>query len=547
MKKRLSRMVALVFVLGTIIVGAAAGFAAPGAKPATGDLTIHKYWADSVAEISPNEHDGLELTGSEIPDNPAVSGIQFDAYRMTKVGEAPPVPPSEEDGWTYERSGDSLTVSKNGVDHVYLLALKNPDSGVDGKTDQAGLLKYTGLEAGYYYVEENLAKSKDHVVQGAGNENKQVMDPSAPFIAAVPMTNKAGTDWNSNVHVYPKNQGSNVEKKPSVPSVTIGDTVTWTISADIPENFDKYASFTIKDELDKRLTYTAGSVVVKRMTGDTEDAVLQLGTDYEVTPTAATDTEKAKVAISLTTTGIQAIGGSSSEKLVVSLATTVNGNIDHEKNENAENIIKNEATIAFDNGSGVVSEIKSSSSKIHTGEIKVEKTYSGGTVAKSAQFQLALTENDAKSENYLQVLLDPSKNYIEAIVPKGTEHAVDWIALPSHQATGEPLGFKDGKFYVESFEGLLTYTETGSTKKYEEYYLIETLAPEGYNLLDEPEKVQFADGVDDQTVLSKAIENRRGFTLPKTGGIGTILLVVVGIVLIGLAIILTMNKKKTTV
>lgn len=530
-----------------MIGGAAAGLAAPGAKPATGDLTIHKHWADSAAAISPDEHDGSELMDNEILDNPTVSGIQFDVYLMGKTGEAPPVPPSEKDGWTYERNGTNLTVSKDGVDHVYLLTLKNPDNGAEGKTDQAGLLKYTGLAAGYYYVEENLAKSKDHVVQGTGNENKQVMEPSAPFIVAVPMTSGERNDWNSNVHVYPKNQGSNVEKKPSAPSVNVGDTVTWTISADVPENFGEYRSFAINDELDKRLNYTADSVAVKIMTGDIEDDTLDLGTDYEVNPTAATDTEKAKVTVSLTATGIQKIGASASEKIVVSFDTTVNGNIDPNENENAENVIDNEATIAFENGSGATGEIKSSPAKIHTGEIKVEKTYSGGTVEKSAQFQLASTENDAKTENYLQVLLDPTKKYIQAIVPHGTENAVDWIALPSHKTTNEPLGFKNGKFYVESFEGLVTYTQVGDTKNYEDYYLIETLAPEGYNLLDAPVKVEFTDGVDDQTVLSKEVENRRGFTLPKTGGMGMIVLVVVGIVLIGLAIILSMSKKKTTV
>ena len=78
------------------------------------------------------------------------------------------------------------------------------------------------------------------------------------------------------------------------------------------------------------------------------------------------------------------------------------------------------------------------------------------------------------------------------------------------------------------------------------YYIEETKAPSGYNLLQDPVKASF-DDEDTNHVVVKDIVNKKGFTLPNTGGVGTLLLVVFGIVLIGLAIILTMNKKKKTV
>lgn len=552
MRKKLSKIIALLFILATTLGSAASVFAAPGAKPDKGNLTIHKYWAETDGDIY-GEGNGKELETDL--SNPAIMGIKFDVYLLANDDETPAeTPPSDKDGWIYTKNGNELTVSKAGEQSkTYKLVKQTSDSeknSGDGKTDTKGELKYTGLDAGYYYVEENLAESKDHVVQGDGNEQKKVMFGSKSFVVAVPMTNPEGTDWNADVHVYPKNQGKDVEKKPNKPSVNVGDKVTWTISAEVPADFTNYKKFTIVDDLDKRLNYVDDTVVVSAMTGDNLDDTLESPADYVVSHAAATDSTKERITIALTEAGIKKVAAAPSTKIVVTFDTTVNGNINHTNpDDDDENSVKNDATIEFDNGSGSTGEIKVPPAKIHTGEIKIEKTYSGTeAITESAQFQLAASEKDAKDGKYLQVVLDSTNKFIEAIVPAGSNpDAVDWIALPSHGDTSEALGFRDGKFYVESFEGLKTYTETESTKDFETYYLVETKAPKGYNLLDKPLEVTFTEeDNNNKHVHLEEIENKKGFTLPNTGGVGTIVLVVAGIILIGLAIILTMNKKKKT-
>ena len=68
-----------------------------------------------------------------------------------------------------------------------------------------------------------------------------------------------------------------------------------------------------------------------------------------------------------------------------------------------------------------------------------------------------------------------------------------------------------------------------------DYELIETQAPEGYNLLDSPVSVTLglgkADGEDNLLVTSK-VENNSGAELPSTGGIGTTIFYTVGTILI---------------
>lgn len=542
MRKKLSKVIALLFILATTLGGAVSVFAAPGAKPDKGNLTIHKHWAETAADV------GDEGTGGIMyptPSNPAVKGIQFDVYQLTKIGDAPDTPPSDKDGWTYSKNGTELTVKKDSTEHKYSLALRESNSGENGKTDGNGELKYTDLDAGYYYVEENLGASTGYEVQGTDNAKKTITSASKPFIVAVPMTNADGTDWNDDVHVYPKNQGLNPEKKPSVPSVNVGDKVEWTITVNVPSDIGSYTKFKIIDILDKRLNY-AGNLVVKALDNNGETvATLVEDTHYKLTtPTAGT--EGGTVIVALETAGITALANTENVvKLSISFETTVNGNIENDD----DNKIENEATIEFTNDSKTDTD-KTPTATIHTGEIKINKTYSGGTVTESAQFQLAKTNTAAESGEYLRVVLDSANTHIVDIVAPGEsgyDTAKKWVALPSQSDTGETLGLMGDTFYVTSFEGLKTYTESESTKTFETYYLVETKAPEGYNLLDKPLEVTFTEA-DSETkhVHEEGVENKKGFTLPNTGGIGTILLVVVGIILIGLAIILTMNKKKKT-
>lgn len=554
MGKKLSKIITLLFILATTLGGALAGYAADEAiRPDKGDLTIHKYWAETAAGVK-DEGDGTKLIGENIPDNPAVKGIQFDVYSVTKIGSAPDTPPSDKDGWTYSRNGLELTVKKDSTEHKYTLVKQIADSTyADGKTNANGELKYSDLAAGYYYVEENLTASTGYQVQGTGNEKKVITSASKSFIVAVPMTNTTGDGWNDDVHVYPKNQGLNPEKKPDKPSVNVGDEVEWTITANVPTDIGTYSKFDITDELDKRLNYVfeAGNIdasaVVKGLGASDNILTTLIKTDdYTVSRTPADTGTKEKIVISLTPAGIAKLADNKDiVKLSVSFKTTVNGNIASD----LENVIENEANIEFENDSTTGTEkVPTPPSEVDTGEIVIDKKDSdGSTDLKGAEFQLASNDINATNGDFLKVKLDPTNTYIIDILDKddtGYAAAHDWVVRP-HEAVTDNLGLKDGIFYATSFEGLQTHTVSGASTAWNSYWVVETKAPKDYNLLGSPVKVTFDDTHENKNyVLSETVINKKGFTLPNTGGIGTMLLVVVGIVLIGLAVILTMNKNK---
>lgn len=559
MGKKISKIITLLFLLAATLGGGVAGYAEDSSvedtdtviRPAKGDLTIHKYWAETATEIG-DEGNGTDITDDI--ENPAIEGIQFDVYLMTPADEdTPETPPSDKDGWSYSRAENELTVTDGETTYIYTLTLQTADTVYDGKTDANGVLKYTDLDAGYYYVEENLAASTDYKVAGDEDGKKVITSASKPFIVAVPMTHPDGDKWNSDVHVYPKNQGLNPEKKPNVPSVTVGQEVEWTITANVPSDIATYTKFDIIDELDQRLNFVANSVVVKGLDANGDDLVdLDIVDDYVVTVTPADVDNKETIKISLTTAGIAKLAAAKDiAKLSVSFATTVNGNIAVDEaagNNDPNNIIKNDATIEFENDSTTETEtITTPPTEVETGEIVIDKKASDGeTDLTGAEFQLAPSSDDANAETFFKVLLDETDTYIVAILAEGDEgydSAYNWVIRP-HATSGLGYVEDDATFYAASFEGLQTHSVgENNVKTWNSYWVVETKAPNEYNLLGSPVQVTFKTGLT-HCVLTETVINKKGFTLPNTGGVGAILLVVSGIVLIGLAVILTMNNKK---
>lgn len=83
------------------------------------------------------------------------------------------------------------------------------------------------------------------------------------------------------------------------------------------------------------------------------------------------------------------------------------------------------------------------------------------------------------------------------------------------------------------------------------YYLVETTAPQGYNVLDHAVEVKIND---EGNILDKennplasnivVVENKKGLMLPSTGGMGTVAFAVVGlIVMAGAAVTLIIKKR----
>ena len=100
--------------------------------------------------------------------------------------------------------------------------------------------------------------------------------------------------------------------------------------------------------------------------------------------------------------------------------------------------------------------------------------------------------------------------------------------------------------------GLTNPSGVATFEKYEAngdryaYYLVETKAPTGYNLLSNAVEVHFTDAVVAGTngIYTVEIENTSGIQLPITGGTGTVIFTIIGIALMAGAVVLFVVSRK---
>lgn len=542
----------------------------------TGSLTINKY--DAADKVTP------------------IEGVTFTAYKIFNItvnSETKALEYTIATDFEQFFTDKKLTVENvTDMDGTALEALNielkayvtsEKLTGVSKTTNNEGQAKFESLELGYYLVDETAYPD-------------QVVTPSAPFLVSVPMTNEAGTEWVYDVVANPKNVTSTtqsgltltkygkvgnteqvvlpeatfklekqnadaswsvvegaealvtdgngqisvanltrgqyrfveiaapegyildttvtynfevkwneetnkleyiyngvtsdglnvvvVNEKPTIDkevtgdlSANIGDTVNWKIKATVPSTINKLEKYVITDTLSEGLTYDATKADVK-VTLDGK-----VFTDYTLTPNGQT--------LTFTFDHSKLVGG---KEIVITYNTTLN----------------DKAVIGGTGNSN-----------------HVELDYSNSTTTDSE------TSKDTPE-------VDPVVYTFGLEITK-INNAKDKLAgavFSLYKADGTTLiesGLTTDANGVVKFAGL----EAGT------YVLVETKAPSGYNLLTEPIKFTIEASYDSEGKLTTSntvngyfgttVVNKKGFTLPTTGGMGTVIFTIGGLSLMAIA------------
>lgn len=337
------------------------------------------------------------------------------------------------------------------------------------------------------------------------------------MLQKVEPTVSAGAYVIDDVTFSAKHKEVSVTKTADKTSVTKNEKVTYTITVDIPtyasQAVDK--SFYVSDLLPDGLTIDTASIKVQIDGTDVDTEA------YTLDKTANTTTEpyytfKLSVDTVKYTANWSANGG---KQLVITYTATLNNN-----DTTAVNV-KETNTVTFDYSFYPYvensHEQKTATVDVTTFAIKIDKHVNGAEGAKLA---------NAKFDLYRTATAEEIAAGSSVTIPHTT---VAGILLESGLTTND--------------SGVATFEKYEANDTRYAYYLVETKAPTGYNLLSNAVEVHFTDAEVARTngIYTVEIENTSGIQLPITGGTGTVIFTIIGIALmVGAVVLFVVSRKK---
>ena len=251
------------------------------------------------------------------------------------------------------------------------------------------------------------------------------------------------------------------------------------------------------------------------------------GTDYTVSTCKAADAQGNEIdafTLNLTKAGMESVANAAPVKTDYEIRVYFSAMIDSDVRMGDQ--IPNEATLEYINGTGISYGAKSDKPKVYTGGTGVLKLDSAtGEALQDASFKIAREATQAEIDAGLAVSLTVAEEEKQVVFV--TFYADEELT----QAVQEFTTGEDGKILIYGLA-------------YGTYYILETKAPSGYNLLAEPVAVEIdADSHLEEQIVK--VYNTK-FLLPETGGTGTGIFTAFGVVFMGGAFVLSLCclKKK---
>ncbi len=379
-----------------------------------------------------------------------------------------------------------------------------------------------GLPDGVYLVVEHSHPS--------------IVAPIKPFYLHIPSIDPKTGETVYDITIKPKNEvkgGIHIEKDVvsvgnDEASVNVYEPHEWIIGATVPEDLVAGLSYVITDTLDARLDFLGNvSVILENNGGNV--LTLTEGADYTL---AVTDVDSLteghpcdSFKIELTTIGMNKIADTvgsdnfNNYMLRVYFSARINANAEMGKK------IPNRAELVYVNAVNFEFSEKSDIPVVYTGGANLLKVDSEDTSHKlpGATFELYRT---ATEEEILVGVTGLAE--IPGITGKVIKVSFFNNTALSGDRVTSVTSDNDGKVAIYGLA-------------YGKYFLVETKAPDGYNVLKVPvELIVNESSHTDQNCIS--IVNSTGILLPSTGGIGTTLFTLIGVLLAGISALLLFTR-----
>lgn len=502
-------------------------------RPDTTTVNIYKLQADSYKDqITANNGiqnvDGEKLNSYETLGTSVkgLEGVQFKRYEVKSTSNL-------SDTELKQLTTVELADAKVGTDLEQGVSLT--------KTNEEGLVSEqlpSSKNVKYLYVED--------VKNSPSNITKAY---AVPFILSLPQANSRGTGFLTEINIYPKNVVTDEPKTDKDvkklgqddAGYIIGEKFNWFLKSTVPLNLEDYEQFEITDKFADSLTYKAlGNIKIGSKT-------LEKGVHYTVEEPTVDNQNTLKITfipakfkeIDELLNGLTLI---KDQDVLDKAATNTNQaaflEIPVETSINEKAVlgkgIENTFTLQYDHTPDKVSNPRPSNPpknpEVHTGGKRFVKVAAGNDATKlgGAEFDLLMENGDVVKWTEELIKANTNKNYIAG-----------------EAVTGQPVKLKsdaDGSFEIKGLAYAIDAEATGAEVKYK---LKETKAPAGYVIPEAP--VEFAVNqtsynktpttidVDKADADPQEITNNKRPEIPNTGGIGTAIFVVLGVIIMFVA------------
>ena len=419
---------------------------------------------------------------------------------------------------------------QNGSSWVNVTKNENTGDDLTLKTDKDGRITVEGLSQGKYrFIETDR-----------GTNNGYIMDGATVYEFTVTADGKIVYDGKTenNIIITVKNEKPDMTKQVKErdkdnwkqdADYNVGDMVPYKITIDVPSNITNLKEFTLTD--------TPTNLDDKKVSLQCE------GSDVDLNAYSVAKEGEHGFKITFTTENMASYAGKQivvtyNAELLGGAVTTINGNQNTAKLEYSNKILPGQ-------------DDKDNPNRPENPDIKPGKdSIEDSAVVYTFKLQILKKAEKADGTPLQDVEFDLYKE-----VSKETINAITG-------AKAKNVGLDSEKYWLKINTDPLKTDENGEVSQSGlangTYYLVETKTNKNYNLLKEPVKVElnivyttttkteFKEGSDTSTgTHTETIINKKGFTLPITGGMGTVLFSIAGFALMaGAAFVLLKGRRK---
>lgn len=539
----------LVSIPMTRIGDTAEGEASQNQKQWLYDVTV--YPKNSIAKGTVK----LVKLGKQGDKTTKLADVQFTLYRKSDT----------KDEYTPVQTADPLVTDANGE-----IALKDltkgryylQETGYTANNDKGYILNTTGK---FYFDIDKNGKAVAATDPAITDTNK-VSDAS--FTIDTTGTTLTVTNYKPDIEkTVTKRDGTTTEHEADY---GIGDAVPFTLTIKVPENVASLKTFKVTDTTDvKQLKHNANPVTVKGIKADAgkTEVKFEENTDYtlniDTNGTMTVDFGAKK------SDKFQSVAGG---KIIITYTATVQSGaiVAGDGNVNTAKIVYSRKTgtdIEEGPDSNQPYEI-TDKGVVYTFGLNIHKTAKGGTkdgaglkdvtfdlykkvdtetlngnskypfcgqeyaaISGDDAVKLGLTTNSAENWIKVKTLTTGENGYVSAAgLPSGTYKLVETKTVDGYNLLSKPVDAKLNLTYTAAWTTTTTYDANGNQTK-------STITTPTYTRDSAP--------VADPSKETVEIVNRAGFTLPVTGGFGTLLFSGIGVLLVlaGVSVLFSLKKK----